>query len=314
MSKRLSNQQSSIKNASCDTGPSQILPFLYVGCQDDANSTKIMQDVHITHVINVSATGERAAFLNDENDIEHFLRIPINDCHDAKLLPYFDQTYNFIENARMSHGRVFIHCLAGISRSPAVAIAYVMRYLNLSFDDAYKHVKQRRPKISPNLNFAGQLAEYERMQLSSSTVTVCCPMIKSISSENAQNERCRLVQVEGRSNNDQNCESKVKSLSSRPTTTFQSSTQPKLTRPNNISFDQPRLKLINSSFNHLNVAKSTEISTKSVDKPSSLINTYVPQSNASKSLEQWTSPQTCESNVSKPKSNVLSASLELLVS
>ena len=189
-----------------------------------------------------------------------------------------------------------------------------MRYLNLSFDDAYKHVKQRRPKISPNMNFVGQLAEYERMQSSSSTEPVCCSMMKCISSETAQNERCRLVQIEGRSNNDQNCESKVKSLINRPTTTFQNSTRPKLTRPSNISLDQPRLKLINSSFNHLNDLKSTEISTKSVDKPSSLINTYVPQSNTSKSLEQWASPQTCESNVSKPKSNVLSASLELIVS
>jgi len=46
-------------------------------------------------VINVSTTGQRAPFL-DENDDEHFLRIPVNDCLNAQLLPYFDQAYSFI--------------------------------------------------------------------------------------------------------------------------------------------------------------------------------------------------------------------------
>ncbi len=43
----------------------------------------------------MSTTGLRAPFLN-ENDDEHFFRIPINDSLNAQLLPYFDQAYNFI--------------------------------------------------------------------------------------------------------------------------------------------------------------------------------------------------------------------------
>jgi hypothetical protein len=46
-------------------------------------------------VINVSITGQKAPFL-DENDDEHFLRIPVNDCLNALLLPYFDQAFSFI--------------------------------------------------------------------------------------------------------------------------------------------------------------------------------------------------------------------------
>lgn len=312
MSKRLSNPQSLTITLGDNNGPSQILPFLYVGCQDDANSSKIMQDLHITHVINVSTNGERAAFLKDENDVEHFLRIPINDCLNAQLFPYLDQAYNFIENARMNHGRVFIHCLAGISRSPALAIAYVMRYLSLSFDDAYKYVKQRRPQISPNFNFIGQLSEYEHKVSKSSSVTATPPVVKCISNETPRFERCRLIQVEGRSNFDQNIESKVKTHT-RPNT-LQNSNEPKLTRPDNISLNQPRIRLINSSFSYLNDMKSTDTPTKTVDRPSSLINTYVQQSNTSKSLEQWTSSQTLDSNMNRSQSDVLSSSLELIVS
>ncbi|CAF4726925.1 unnamed protein product, partial [Rotaria magnacalcarata] len=49
-----------------------------------------------------------------------------------------------LEKARLSNGRVFIHCLAGISRSPALAVAYIMRHLSLSVDDAYRYIKARR--------------------------------------------------------------------------------------------------------------------------------------------------------------------------
>jgi hypothetical protein len=46
-------------------------------------------------VINVSTTGQKAPFIEDKDE-EHFLRIPVNDCLNAQLLPYFEQAYSFI--------------------------------------------------------------------------------------------------------------------------------------------------------------------------------------------------------------------------
>ena len=43
-----------------------------------------------------------------------------------------------------------------------VAIAYAMRHLQMTFDDAFRYVKSKRSSISPNFNFLGQLLEYER--------------------------------------------------------------------------------------------------------------------------------------------------------
>lgn len=42
------------------------------------------------------------------------------------------------DKVRESNSSVLVHCLAGISRSPTLAIAYVMHYLNMSSDEAYK--------------------------------------------------------------------------------------------------------------------------------------------------------------------------------
>ncbi|CAF2189392.1 unnamed protein product [Rotaria magnacalcarata] len=217
MSKRLSSEKCLSTSPCSNIGPSQILPFLYLGCQDDALSIETMRNNQITHVINVSKTGERASFLN-ENDDEHFLRVPINDCHNAQLRPYFDKVYKFIEKVRDNNGRVFIHCLAGISRSPTLAIAYVMRDLCLTADEAYQYVKQCRPKISPNFNFLGQLSEYERtISLAPKpTMNTIRPIVKCCALEPPMSERRYFLPLETSSNTDNSIDHRTNG-SLRPT-------------------------------------------------------------------------------------------------
>lgn len=52
---------------------------------------------------------------------------------------------------------IFIHCAAGVSRSASFTIAYLMRKNKMSFDEAYKYVKDRRKIIRPNSYFVEQL-------------------------------------------------------------------------------------------------------------------------------------------------------------
>jgi len=140
--------------------PTKILDFLYLGSQEDSLSEKTMKALNITNVLNVSIQCPKPKFIEDA----HFLRIPLNDGHAAKILPFFDVAFRFIEKCRKSNSNVLIHCLAGISRSPTLAIAYLMKYKNLKSDEAYEYVKERRTTISPNFNFLGQLYEYEKIQ------------------------------------------------------------------------------------------------------------------------------------------------------
>ena len=66
------------------------------------------------------------------------------------------------EQVRSSGSCVLIHCMAGISRSVTLVIAYLMQYYGLPMQQAYQFVKDKRPAISPNLNFMGQLVEFDR--------------------------------------------------------------------------------------------------------------------------------------------------------
>uniref|UniRef100_A0A1I7X9D1 protein-tyrosine-phosphatase n=1 Tax=Heterorhabditis bacteriophora TaxID=37862 RepID=A0A1I7X9D1_HETBA len=149
-------------------GPTQILPFLYLGSQQDALDTEEMKRRKITYVVNLSVGCPRAtAITNDDN----FLRIPVNDSYQEKLSPHFEKAWDFLEHVRKTNNIVLIHCLAGISRSPTLAISYVMRYKNMSSEDAYKLVKEKRPSISPNFNFMGQLLEYEQQLIKKGVLT-----------------------------------------------------------------------------------------------------------------------------------------------
>ncbi|XP_066525190.1 dual specificity protein phosphatase 8 isoform X2 [Hoplias malabaricus] len=141
-----------------NVGPTRILPHLYLGSQKDVLNKDLMAQNGITYVLNASNTCPKPEFISES----HFMRIPVNDNYCEKLLPWLDKTNEFIDKAKVSNSRVIVHCLAGISRSATIAIAYIMKTMGLSSDDAYRFVKDRRPSISPNFNFLGQLLEFEK--------------------------------------------------------------------------------------------------------------------------------------------------------
>ncbi|XP_034296270.1 dual specificity protein phosphatase 16 [Pantherophis guttatus] len=141
-----------------NTGPTRILPHLYLGCQRDVLNKELMQQNEIGYVLNASNTCPKPDFIPES----HFLRVPVNDSFCEKIFPWLDKSVDFIEKAKASNGCVLVHCLAGISRSATIAIAYIMKRMDMSLDEAYRFVKEKRPTISPNFNFLGQLLDFEK--------------------------------------------------------------------------------------------------------------------------------------------------------
>uniref|UniRef100_UPI0037E8F076 dual specificity protein phosphatase 16 n=1 Tax=Semicossyphus pulcher TaxID=241346 RepID=UPI0037E8F076 len=141
-----------------NVGPTRILPHLYLGCQRDVLNKDLMQQNDIAYVLNASNTCPKPDFIHES----HFLRVPVNDSFCEKILPWLDRSVEFIEKAKASNARVLVHCLAGISRSATIAIAYIMKRMDMNLDEAYRFVKEKRPTISPNFNFLGQLLDFEK--------------------------------------------------------------------------------------------------------------------------------------------------------
>ncbi|OQV12216.1 putative Dual specificity protein phosphatase 10 [Hypsibius exemplaris] len=135
---------------------SQVLPYLYLGNERDAGDIKRLSDLKVKYILNVTSHSP----LHFEKEGLRYKRIPASDSGQQNLMQYFQEAFDFIDEARRSDSNVLIHCQAGVSRSATIVIAYVMHSMQLSMDEAYKLVKDKRSVISPNLNFMGQLDEY----------------------------------------------------------------------------------------------------------------------------------------------------------
>ncbi|XP_053475378.1 dual specificity protein phosphatase 8 [Ictalurus furcatus] len=135
---------------------SRILPQLYLGAESDVTQDCLSAQ-GISYVLSVSRCCPQPSFLPQSQ----YLRIPIDDSLRDDLLPWIPQALRFIDGAMSLGCSIIVHCAAGISRSPALAVAYVMYSLGMDLDHAYRFVKERRPTISPNFNFLGQLQLFQ---------------------------------------------------------------------------------------------------------------------------------------------------------
>lgn len=55
-----------------------------------------------------------------------------------------------------------MHCLAGISRSVTITVAYLMYKCSLNLNDAFNLVRERKSNIAPNFHFMEQLYNFEK--------------------------------------------------------------------------------------------------------------------------------------------------------
>lgn len=92
------------------------------------------------------------------------LHVPMVDTENENLLNRLHQCIDFIEFClTKSIGRCLVHCVAGVSRSAAVAIGYIMKVNQWSYEKAFDRVKSKRSVIEPNAGFVHQLRIFGRM-------------------------------------------------------------------------------------------------------------------------------------------------------
>jgi len=131
---------------------------LYLGSQSGtANLNYIKNTLGIGRVLVVA---DNAKPLHP-NDLEYKV-MPISDTLNGDLLSILPECIKFIEEG-LQRGSVIVHCLAGISRSASVIIAFLMYKNKTPFNDALNFVKKKRPRIDPNMGFLRQLQLFESM-------------------------------------------------------------------------------------------------------------------------------------------------------
>lgn len=139
--------------------PVEVLPNLYLGNARNSQELQHLKKNGIKYILNVTANVPNM-FEKDESF--KYMQIPINDHWSQNLSVFFPKAIAFIDEARAHDCGVLVHCLAGISRSVTVTVAYLMQKVPMTLNEAYDRVKKCKPNISPNINFMGQLLDFEK--------------------------------------------------------------------------------------------------------------------------------------------------------
>lgn len=100
------------------------------------------------------------------------IRVPVEDSKSANLAAHFDSVSDLIESEKNKGGSTLIHCVAGVSRSATLCIAYLIKCYEMTLKDAYQLVKSKRFVIRPNVAFFRQLIDYEHRIHGKTTVNM----------------------------------------------------------------------------------------------------------------------------------------------
>eukprot|EP01122_Echinamoeba_exundans_P007374 TRINITY_DN2255_c0_g1_i1.p1 TRINITY_DN2255_c0_g1~~TRINITY_DN2255_c0_g1_i1.p1 ORF type:complete len:232 (-),score=31.04 TRINITY_DN2255_c0_g1_i1:188-883(-) len=130
---------------------------LFVGNLAAAESVKELKQRSITHILCVTSESCRRF-----PESFTYLVLDIYDDHSQSIIDLFDKAHQFIDSAKEKGGIAFLHCSAGVSRSGAFAISYVMKKLSMGVKQAFAFVRSKRRLTNPNFNFLHQLDQYEK--------------------------------------------------------------------------------------------------------------------------------------------------------
>ena len=138
---------------------------LVLGCREDALDRRRLEGIGITHVLN---TCKQLPNYHPDAFIYH--KIPLMDAPDAPIMSCFEVAANFLQRVERVGGRCLVHCIAGSSRSVALAIVHLMVSHHVPLHVAFHHINRMRPQANPNEGFKLQLALLEVSVLGGSSV------------------------------------------------------------------------------------------------------------------------------------------------
>ena len=131
---------------------SRIVENLYLGNQDATQTIR-----RIDLIISIGCNSKHIS------DRVENTKISIRDKDTSDITPFLDPVCDAIDAHLSRNKRVLIHCKAGMNRSPAFVIAYLVKYNGMSLDQAKSHVQKIR-RIRCKSNFMEQITKHFNLE------------------------------------------------------------------------------------------------------------------------------------------------------
>ena len=169
----------------------EVVPGLWTAHHDDIDTSSKLPGIcqNITLVVNsaVSQCPARTGYYgdgvrvlevdidDDPNERKYFDQgkeafkstcrdpaVPLRKRCPGDMLLWFDSVSDEIQATLRSGGGVLVHCKASLSRSPALILAYLMKYRAMTLNEAGTLLKSKFDATWPCDRFVYDLVEYER--------------------------------------------------------------------------------------------------------------------------------------------------------
>lgn len=133
---------------------------LFLGDVGYTYDKEFLIEYNIKHIITILETDHKTKAMIDLH-INHVL-IKLDDCKSEPIYEVFEFVTNYIHKALEKNENVLVHCFAGISRSPTIIIAYLIKYHKMILEQAFNFVRNARIQICPNEGFLQALMKWEK--------------------------------------------------------------------------------------------------------------------------------------------------------
>jgi len=143
--------------------PDKLQDNLYLGSLRAAQNPQTYSYLGVTRVL---SCGRGLQIISPLPPNVEQMEVPLDDNEEENLQPFFTALAETIQKWRDEHRIVLVHCFAGISRSVATVVAYLMLKHRNRMDQALEYVKSIRPSAQPNSGFMTQLRALDNDLLS----------------------------------------------------------------------------------------------------------------------------------------------------
>lgn len=132
--------------------PIQLVQGLFLGNKSTGSDAELVRKFGIEAICNVGAGKPKLTNVAT-------LKVSLPDRPDADLKSILDEAVDFIHSHIEKGESVLVHCQGAVSRSPSVAIAYMLKYCNMTFEESLHLIQQKRPacRIRPEFKLALQI-------------------------------------------------------------------------------------------------------------------------------------------------------------
>jgi len=132
----------------------EVIPGLFLGNYQTACSEKMLLANRIDVIVNLVE-----ALQNKFPEQITYENFTVSDLPSFDLQESIEHVLPIIHRHLDSGKRVLVHCRHGISRSPSIGLAYLMRNAGMSFEQAFTFLRNKKANIDPNFGFLVQLQQ-----------------------------------------------------------------------------------------------------------------------------------------------------------